>query len=172
MSQPSPHVPALPASRSTAAASTTAMSPAAERQGAVVRAPTVALTYGTYDLFHIGHVRLFERIKRRFDRLVVAVSTDEFNAIKGKRSVVNFDDRVAMVQACRHVDEVIAETDWHQKERDVVAHGADAVVMGSDWEGRFDHLKPLCEVLYLPRTEGVSSTELKAEVVAAVRARA
>jgi glycerol-3-phosphate cytidylyltransferase len=167
MSQPSPHAPPLPAPRSTAAAPT-----AADRHVAVARAPSVALTYGTYDLFHIGHVRLFERIKRRFDRLVVAVSTDEFNAIKGKRSVVNFDDRVAMVLACRHVDEVIAETDWHQKERDVVAHGADAVVMGSDWEGRFDHLKPLCEVLYLPRTEGVSSTELKAEVVAAVRARA
>lgn len=131
-----------------------------------------ALTYGTYDLFHIGHVRLFERIRQRFDRLVVAVSTDEFNAIKGKRSVVSFADRVAMVASCRWVDAVIPETDWAQKERDIVTYGADAVVMGSDWEGRFDHLKPLCEVLYLPRTEGVSSTELKADVVAAVRARA
>lgn len=133
---------------------------------------TVALTYGTYDLFHIGHVRLFERIKQRFDRLIVAVSTDEFNAIKGKQSVVPFADRLAMVQACRWVDEVIAESDWTQKERDIAAHGADAVVMGSDWAGRFDHLQPLCDVLYLPRTEGVSSTELKADVVAAVRARA
>lgn len=136
------------------------------------RAPTVALTYGTYDLFHIGHVRLFERIKQRYDRLIVAVSTDEFNALKGKRSVVPFADRVAMVRACRHVDEVIAENDWAQKQADVLAHGADAVVMGSDWAGRFDELKSLCEVVYLPRTEGVSSTELKAEVVAAVRARA
>jgi len=79
---------------------------------------------------------------------------------------------VAMVSACRWVDEVIAESEWQQKEHDIVALGADAVVMGSDWEGRFDHLKPWCEVLYLPRTEGVSSTELKADVVAAVRARA
>lgn len=133
---------------------------------------TIALTYGTYDLFHIGHVRLFERIKQRYGRLIVAVSTDEFNAIKGKKSVVPFADRVAMVQACRHVDEVIAENDWGQKEMDVLVHGVDAVVMGSDWTGRFDELKALCEVVYLPRTEGVSSTELKAEVVAAVRAKA
>lgn len=136
------------------------------------RAPSVALTYGTYDLFHIGHVRLFERIKQRYDRLIVAVSTDEFNALKGKRSVVPFADRAAMVRACRYVDEVIAEQDWAQKAGDVLAYGADAVVMGSDWAGRFDELKSLCEVVYLPRTEGVSSTDLKADVVAAVRARA
>ena len=136
------------------------------------RRGTVALTYGTYDLFHIGHVRLFQRIRQRYDRLVVAVSTDEFNAIKGKKSVVPYADRVEMVKACRWVDEVIAETDWAQKQRDIAALGADAVVMGSDWEGRFDHLKPLCDVVYLPRTEGVSSTELKADVVATVRARA
>lgn len=136
------------------------------------RATTVALTYGTFDLFHVGHLRLFERIRQRYDRLIVAVSTDEFNAVKGKKSVVPFGDRIAMVAACRWVDQVIAETDWAQKERDVRAHAADAVVMGSDWEGRFDHLKPLCDVVYLPRTEGVSSTELKADVVAAVRSRA
>ena len=135
-------------------------------------ATTVALTYGTYDLFHIGHVRLFERIKQRYGKLIVAVSTDEFNAIKGKKSVVRFADRVAMVRACRYVDEVIPEADWSQKESDVLALGVDAVVMGSDWTGRFDELKALCDVVYLPRTDGVSSTELKAEVVAAVSSRA
>lgn len=135
-------------------------------------APTVALTYGTYDLFHVGHVRLFQRIKQRFDRLVVAVSTDEFNALKGKRSVVPYADRMEMVRACRWVDEVIAEADWAQKEIDILRHAADALVMGDDWAGRFDHLGALCRVLYLPRTEGVSSTGLKAEVVAAVKARA
>jgi glycerol-3-phosphate cytidylyltransferase len=133
--------------------------------------PTIALTYGTYDLFHIGHVRLFERIKQRYGKLIVAVSTDEFNAIKGKKAVVPYADRVAMVRACRYVDDVIPEDHWAQKETDVVKHGVDAVVMGSDWTGRFDELKALCEVVYLPRTEGVSSTELKAEVVATVRAR-
>lgn len=134
-----------------------------------VRAPTVALTYGTYDLFHVGHVRLFERIRQRFDRLVVAVSTDEFNAIKGKRSVMPYADRAELVRACRWVDEVIAENDWSQKARDVVRLGANAVVMGDDWVGRFDELKPLCEVLYLPRTLGVSSSLLKDQVQGVAR---
>jgi glycerol-3-phosphate cytidylyltransferase len=129
------------------------------------RLHSIALTYGTYDLFHIGHVRLFERIKQRYDRLVVAVSTDEFNAVKGKRSVVPFADRVAMIQACRHVDEVIAETDWGQKARDIAAYGADALVMGSDWTGHFNEFRTLCDVVYLPRTEHVSSTELKTDIV-------
>lgn len=126
---------------------------------------TVALTYGTFDLFHVGHVRLFERIRRRYGRLIVAVSTDEFNASKGKQAVVPFADRVAVVQACRWVDEVIAETCWEQKQTDVVSHGVDAFVMGDDWQGRFDFLKPLCDVVYLPRTEGVSSSLLKQQVV-------
>lgn len=128
---------------------------------------TVALTYGTFDLFHVGHVRLFERIKQRFDRLVVAVSTDEFNAVKGKKAVVPYADRVEVVRACRWVDDVIAENDWDQKARDIVVHGVDAFVMGDDWQGRFDHLKSLCEVLYLPRTEGVSTSVLKQLVVGA-----
>lgn len=132
--------------------------------------PSLALTYGTYDLFHIGHVRLFERIRQRWDRLVVAVSTDDFNAIKGKRSVIRYADRVAMVQACRWVDEVIAEERWDQKAEDIRRWRADALVMGSDWSGRFDEFKSLCEVVYLPRTEGVSSTEVKADVVARARA--
>jgi glycerol-3-phosphate cytidylyltransferase len=131
------------------------------RRRSVAPGRTVAITYGTYDLFHIGHVRLFERIKQRYGFLVVAVSTDAFNAVKGKRSVVPFADRLAMVHACRHVDLAIAESSWDQKEADVRRYGADAFVMGSDWEGRFDFLKPLCEVVYLPRTQGVSSTELK-----------
>jgi glycerol-3-phosphate cytidylyltransferase len=122
---------------------------------------TTAITYGTYDLLHVGHVRLFKRIKDRFDFLIVAVSTDEFNARKGKRSVMPFADRLELVRSCRYVDLVIAERDWSQKARDIVTYGADAFVMGSDWEGRFDELKSLCEVIYLPRTEGVSSSELK-----------
>lgn len=121
--------------------------------------PSLAITYGTYDLFHVGHVRLFERIKQRFDRLLVAVSTDEFNALKGKRSVVPFEERIEIVRACRHVDLAIPESGWDQKARDIVAHGADAFVMGDDWAGRFDELAALCEVIYLPRTPGISSTD-------------
>jgi glycerol-3-phosphate cytidylyltransferase len=143
---------------------------AAEQLAAAIRAPhrsgyapgrSVAITYGTYDLFHIGHVRLFERIKQRFGFLIAAVSTDEFNALKGKKSAVPFDDRIEMVRACRHVDLAIAEHGWEQKENDILQFGADAFVMGDDWAGRFDHLKALCQVVYLPRTEGISSTDLK-----------
>jgi glycerol-3-phosphate cytidylyltransferase len=127
-----------------------------------------AITYGTYDLFHVGHVRLFRRIKERFGFLIVAVSTDEFNAVKGKRSVVPFADRIEIVRACRHVDLAIAENDWAQKEHDIREYGCTAFVMGDDWSGRFDHLRALCEVVYLPRTGGVSSSELKAHVVKTV----
>jgi glycerol-3-phosphate cytidylyltransferase len=133
------------------------------------RAPTVAITYGTYDLFHMGHVNLFRRIKERFDLLVVAVSTDEFNAIKGKHSAVPFADRLALVQACRYVDLAIPESAWDQKASDIARFGADAMVMGSDWSGHFDALKSLCEVVYLPRTEGVSSTELKVHIQSSIR---
>ncbi len=120
-----------------------------------------AITYGTFDLFHIGHVNLFRRIKERWGRLVVAVSTDEFNALKGKRSAVPFADRIELVRACRYVDLAIPETCWEQKTDDIRRLGAQAFVMGDDWVGKFDELKALCEVVYLPRTEGVSSSELK-----------
>ena len=136
---------------------------------APARVPTVAITYGTYDLFHIGHVNLFRRIKERFDILVVAVSTDEFNDIKGKRSAVPFADRIEMVRACRYVDLAIPEAGWGQKETDIVDYGADAMVMGSDWAGHFDSLKTLCEVIYLPRTEGVSSSDLKQHIKGTLR---
>lgn len=126
---------------------------------------STAITYGTFDLFHVGHVRLFRRIKERFDLLIVAVSTDEFNAGKGKCAAVPFADRIEIVRACRYVDLAIAETDWAQKETDVRRYGVDAFVMGDDWTGRFDFLSPLCEVIYLPRTTGVSSSELKSHVV-------
>lgn len=126
--------------------------------------PSVAITYGTYDLFHIGHVNLFRRIKERWDYLIVAVSTDEFNARKGKRSAVPFADRIELVRACRYVDLAIPETCWEQKADDIRRYGAQAFVMGDDWRGKFDDLKSLCEVVYLPRTEGVSSSDLKGHI--------
>jgi len=149
--------------------------PSPNNLAAAIRAPhrtgiapgrTVAITYGTYDLFHIGHVRLFERIRQRWGFLIVAVSSDEFNAVKGKQSAVPFADRIEMVRACRHVDLAITENGWDQKETDILQFGADAFVMGDDWAGRFDHLKALCQVVYLPRTAGVSSSELKQAIQA------
>jgi glycerol-3-phosphate cytidylyltransferase len=119
------------------------------------------LTYGTFDLFHIGHLNLLQRAKQMGDRLIVAVSTDEFNATKGKTTLMPFEHRLALVSSVRFVDEVIAESNWDQKIADVQLHKVDIFVMGSDWQGKFDFLKPHCEVVYLPRTDNVSSTELK-----------
>ncbi|NGR07372.1 adenylyltransferase/cytidyltransferase family protein [bacterium SGD-2] len=119
------------------------------------------LTYGTFDLFHIGHLRLLERLRALGDRLIVGVSTDDFNRVKGKKTVVPYKDRVAIVSALRCVDVVIPETSWDQKAQDIERYEVSIFGMGSDWEGHFDELKNLCEVVYLPRTEGVSSTHIR-----------
>lgn len=119
------------------------------------------LTYGTFDLFHIGHLNLIKRARDLGDKLIVAVSTDEFNATKGKTTLMPFEHRVELVRSVRFVDEVIAESNWEQKISDVQNHQVDVFVMGSDWQGKFDFLTPYCEVVYLPRTDNVSSTELK-----------
>ena len=126
---------------------------------------TVGITYGTFDLFHIGHLRILERTRALCDRLVVGVSTDEFNALKGKRTAVPFDDRAAIVAALRCVDQVIPEESWDQKRHDIASHSVDVMVMGDDWRGTFDDLADLCEVVYLPRTPGISTTELRGHVV-------
>lgn len=119
------------------------------------------ITYGTFDLFHIGHLRLLSRLKSMGDYLIVAVSTDEFNQEKGKRSVINFNDRVEILKNLRIVDEVIPERSWDQKRADIENFEISIFGMGSDWSGKFDFLNDLCEVVYLDRTEGVSSTIIK-----------
>lgn len=124
------------------------------------------LTYGTYDLLHYGHIRLLQRAKELGDYLIVAVSTDEFNAIKGKKAYHNYETRKEMLEAVRYVDLVIPENDWNQKISDVIKYQVDIVVMGSDWEGdeRFEILRDYCDVVYLDRTEGVSTTKIKQEL--------
>ena len=119
------------------------------------------LTYGTFDLFHIGHLNILKRARELGDKLIVAVSTDEFNATKGKTTLMPFEHRMELVRSVRFVDEVIAESNWEQKISDVQKHNVDVFVMGSDWQGKFDFLTPYCEVVYLPRTDNVSSTDLK-----------
>ncbi len=118
------------------------------------------ITYGTFDLFHIGHLQLLERAKAlagEGGRLIVGVSTDRFNwEEKRKRSAIPYDQRAAIVAALRCVDLVIPEDDWDMK-RDILEYNVDIFTMGSDWTGKFDHLKEVCEVVYLPRTEGISS---------------
>ncbi|HDP68684.1 MAG TPA: glycerol-3-phosphate cytidylyltransferase [Candidatus Marinimicrobia bacterium] len=123
------------------------------------------LTYGTFDLFHYGHLRLLERAKALGDYLIVAVSTDEFNAVKGKKCTYPYEHRAKIVAAIKYVDEVIPETRWEQKIEDVKKHGIDVFVMGDDWEGKFDFLKEYCEVFYLERTKNISTTALKDQII-------
>ena len=124
------------------------------------------LTYGTYDLLHYGHIRLLKRAKALGDYLIVALSTDEFNEIKGKKAYHSYEERKEMLEAIRYVDLVIPEDNWEQKINDVEKYHADVVVMGSDWAGsdKFDYLSDYCEVLYLDRTEGVSTTKIKEDL--------
>ncbi len=119
------------------------------------------ITYGTFDLFHVGHLRLLKRARSYGDRLIVAVSTDEFNAVKGKRTIIPFDQRAEIVESIKYVDLVIPEESWEQKIDDVKKYQVDVFVMGEDWRGKFDFLKEYCEVVYLPRTSGISTTHLK-----------
>ncbi len=119
------------------------------------------LTYGTYDLMHYGHIRLLKRAKSRGDYLIVAVSTDEFNKIKGKKAYHNYETRKKMLEAIRYVDLVIPENDWNQKEQDIKEYHVDEFVMGDDWQGKFDHLGEFCDVHYLERTPGISTSKIK-----------
>ena len=123
------------------------------------------ITYGTYDLLHYGHIELLRRAREMGDYLIVALSTDEFNQIKNKKSYYDFEQRKMMLESIRYVDLVIPEDGWGQKETDVDRYDVDVfVVMGHDWEGQFDFLKDKCEVVYLKRTEGISTTKIKQEL--------
>ena len=124
----------------------------------------VILTYGTFDMFHIGHLELLKRLKLLGDKLIVAVSTDEFNEIKGKKTIIPYAQRAKIVEAIRYVDMVIPENDWKQKVTDIKKYNVDIFAMGHDWEGKFDELREYCEVVYLPRTEGISTTALKQQL--------
>ena len=121
------------------------------------------LTYGTFDLLHYGHINLLRRAKALGDYLVVACSTDEFNLGKGKKCYFSYEERKQLLESIRYVDLVIPEESWEQKANDVREYHIDTVVMGSDWEGseRFEYLKDICEVVYLPRTPEISTSQIK-----------
>lgn len=122
------------------------------------------ITYGTFDIFHAGHARILKRARELGDRLLVGVSTDEFNSEKGKKSVFSYEERAEIVGSIRWVDGVFPESAWDQKRRDVITYGADIMVMGGDWEGKFDALNDLVNVVYLPRTPNISTTDVKASL--------
>lgn len=122
------------------------------------------IAYGTFDLLHYGHIRLLQRCKGQGDYLVVGLSSDEFNAGKGKKAYFSFEERKRMLEAVRYVDLVIPEDSWEQKITDVDQYRIDTLVMGDDWEGKFDFLKDKCNVVYLPRTPEISASRIKSEL--------
>ncbi|ENZ0175026.1 glycerol-3-phosphate cytidylyltransferase [Providencia rettgeri] len=121
----------------------------------------IVLTYGTFDLFHVGHLRLLKRLSELGDKLIVGISSDQFNELKGKKSFFSYEERAEIVSSCKYVDEVFPENDWEQKTADVIRFKADIFAMGDDWQGKFDFLSDYCEVVYLPRTEDISTTDIK-----------
>ncbi len=123
------------------------------------------ITYGTFDLLHYGHINLLKRAKELGDYLIVALSTDEFNwDEKQKKCYFTYEERKRLLEAIRYVDLVIPETCWQQKAEDVREFKVDIFVMGDDWEGKFDFLKEYCEVVYLPRTPEISTTQIKKDL--------
>lgn len=122
------------------------------------------ITYGTFDLIHYGHINLLERARRLGDYLIVGLSTNEFNAIKNKKCYFSYEERKRLLEAIRYVDLVIPEEAWEQKASDIKLYQIDTFVIGDDWEGKFDELKSLCEVIYLNRTPEVSTTKIKSEL--------
>ncbi len=122
------------------------------------------ITYGTYDLLHVGHINLLRRARELGDYLLVVLSSDEFNLLKHKTAYHSYEDRKIILESIKYVDEVIPEFTWEQKIQDVVDNHIDVFVMGDDWKGQFDFLKDYCEVIYLPRTEGISTTKIKSDL--------
>jgi glycerol-3-phosphate cytidylyltransferase len=122
------------------------------------------ITYGTFDLFHRGHLEILRRAKELGDYLIVGVATDQFNAIKGKAAYYSYEDRAAIVEAIKYVDEVIPENSWDQKRNDIQRLEVSTFVMGHDWTGKFDDLSDIVEMVYLPRTDGISTSIIKEDL--------
>ena len=123
------------------------------------------ITYGTFDLLHYGHINLLRRAKQYGDYLIVALSTDEFNwNEKQKKCYFSYEKRKQLLEAIRYVDLVIPEESWEQKRSDIREYHVDTFVMGDDWQGKFDFLQDLCQVVYLPRTPEISTTQIKKDL--------
>lgn len=122
------------------------------------------ITYGTFDLLHYGHINLLRRARSLGDHLTVGLSTDEFNITKNKLSYYNYENRRIILEAIKFVDRVIPENNWNQKSSDIEKYDIDLFVMGDDWLGKFDYLMDQCEVIYLPRTISVSTSQIKEDL--------
>ncbi len=122
------------------------------------------ITYGSYDLLHWGHINLLKRARALGDHLTVVLSSDNFNLKKHKTSYYSYEERKLILEAVRYVDCVIPENNWEQKIDDIKDNNIDIFVMGDDWKGKFDFLKPYCEVIYLERTNGISTSKIKSDL--------
>jgi glycerol-3-phosphate cytidylyltransferase len=122
------------------------------------------ITYGTFDVLHAGHINLLKRARALGDRLIVVLSNDRFNTGKHKSALLDYENRKTVLESIRYVDLVIEEHSWDQKVQDIEEYAVDIFVIGDDWRGHFDFLKPYCEVVYLGRTDGISSTEIRNEI--------
>ncbi|MDM7859274.1 adenylyltransferase/cytidyltransferase family protein [Alteromonas sp. ASW11-36] len=122
---------------------------------------TRVITFGTFDVCHIGHIRILKQARALGDHLIVGVSSDELNlAKKGRLPIYNLNNRIEIIASMRFVDEVFVEHSLEQKAQYIKDANADILVMGDDWAGKFDHFSDICEVRYLPRTPSVSTTEI------------
>ncbi|MCB2306847.1 glycerol-3-phosphate cytidylyltransferase [Clostridium estertheticum] len=122
------------------------------------------ITYGTFDLLHYGHINILKKARELGDYLIVALSTNEFNAIKGKECYFSYEQRKKLIEAIRYVDLVIPEDSWEQKVHDVKEFNVDVFTIGNDWSGKFDFLKEYCDVVYLSRTPKISTTKIKKDL--------
>ncbi len=123
------------------------------------------ITYGTFDLLHYGHINLLKRAKKLGDYLIVGLSTDKFNAIKNKKSIYSYAKRKSYLETLKCIDLIIPEKNWKQKINDIKKHKVEVFVMGNDWKGKFDELKKVCKVVYLPRTPIISTTNIKKKIL-------
>jgi glycerol-3-phosphate cytidylyltransferase len=122
------------------------------------------ITYGTFDLIHSGHINILKRAKELGDYLIVGLSSDEFNKLKNKSNYYTYEERKNILESIRYVDLVIPENNWEQKRIDIIKYKIDIFVIGNDWEGKFNELNDLCEVIYLPRTKDISTTKIKMDL--------
>lgn len=126
----------------------------------------VVITYGTFDTLHYGHINLLRRAKDLGDYLIVGLSTDEFNATKGKKSMLNYEERKSLLSAIKYVDKIIPEENWEQKVEDIKKYNVDILTMGDDWKDsdKFNYLKKYCDLIFLERTKDISSTAIKGAI--------
>ena len=121
----------------------------------------IVITFGTFDLLHIGHINILKRCKKYGDKLIVGISTDKLNYDKKKRyPIYNETDRLNIIKSISYVDDVFLEESLELKREYIIKKNADILIMGDDWKGKFDYLNDICQVIYLPRTKEISTTKV------------